>query len=59
MRRKNFAGLYKGWIPNIKTITNRKTSGLGNRYRDPTQAYWNSPRPTGAKVFEKCELWLE
>ena len=37
----------------------RRSSGLGNRNRDLTQAYWNSLRPTGAKVFEKCELWLE
>lgn len=35
------------------------TRGLGKRDHDPTQDYWNSLRPTEAKVFEKYELWLE
>ena len=26
---------------------------FSNRDHDPTQAYWNSLRPIGAKVFEK------
>jgi len=33
------------------------TRGLGRRNQDPTQAFWSSLEPTGAKVFEK--LWLE
>ena len=36
-----------------------RSRGLGRRDPGATRAYWNSLRPTGAKVCEKCELWLE